>query len=200
MDRLLELKYLQSNDFFVYEEDFVDTLTSNFNISLKDSIFILEGITNPNDEYINQLNIIFKDDPHSKEIIKVLLSFSYKSFVNKKIDSIMESSVISIIDAYTNDTGGKIEYIIQAQCLIFALYRFLPTHFKALKYEVIEDENKIKENIQNSCNVLDEDYPRIKERLEFAFSTENWNTSRVKYSYLNREEIIMEKFIKSQDF
>lgn len=200
MDRLLELKYLKSSDFIVYEEDFVDALINNFNISLKDSIFILEGVINPNKEYIKQLNVIFKNDPDSKEIIKLLLSFSNKSFVNRKIDGIMESSVMSIIDSYTNDTGGKIEYIIQAQCLIFALARFLPTYFKTLKYENIEDEDKIKENIQYSCNMLEEDYPRIKDRLEFAFSTENWNTSRVKYSYLNREEIIMEKFIKSQDF
>lgn len=200
MDRLLELKYLKLSDFIVYEEDFIDTLISDFNISLKDSIFILEGVINPNEEYIKQLNVIFKNDPDSKEIINLLLSFSNKSFINRKIDRIMESSVMSIIDSYTNDTGGKIEYIIQAQCLIFALARFLPTHFKSLKYEIIEDEDKIKEHIQHSYSRLEEDYPRIKDRLEFAFSTENWNASRAKYSYLNREEIIMEKFIKSQDF
>lgn len=200
MDNYLSILKLKNRE-YIFEEDFVDILTTQLNISISDSIRIISSLHLEEAKSII-FSIINNLDVSKEDKIKIseaILSIRFTPIINKNINTLFEKYLISVIDVYTKNTNGFISYKTQALCILSILTKQLPMYFKSYGNTLLDiDEADIKSMIDQSINLLKEEYPNLAMRLNTAILKNNWCNERLYFSYMSHLEIMGNEFVRKK--
>lgn len=200
MDNYLSILKLKNRE-YIFEEDFVDILTTQLNISISDSIRIISSLHLEEAKSII-FSIINNLDVSKEDKIKIseaILSIRFTPIINKNINTLFEKYLISVIDVYTKNTNGFTSYKTQALCILSILTKQLPMYFKSYGNTLLDiDEADIKSMIDQSINLLKEEYPNLAMRLNTAILKNNWCNERLYFSYMSHLEIMGNEFVRKK--
>ena len=200
MDNYLSILNLKNRE-YIFEEDFVDILTTQLNISISDSIRIISSLHLEEAKSII-FSIINNLDVSKEDKIKIseaILSIRFTPIINKNINTLFEKYLISVIDVYTKNTNGFTSYKTQALCILSILTKQLPIYFKSYGNTLLDiDEADIKSMIDQSINLLKEEYPNLAMRLNTAILKNNWCNERLYFSYMSHLEIMGNEFVRKK--
>lgn len=200
MDNYLSILNLKNRE-YIFEEDFVDILTTQLNISISDSIRIISSLHLEEAKSII-FSIINNLDVSKEDKIKIseaILSIRFTPIINKNINTLFEEYLISVIDVYTKNTNGFISYKTQALCILSILTKQLPMYFKSYGNTLLDiDEADIKSMIDQLINFLKEEYPNLAMRLNTAILKNNWCNERLYFSYMSHLEIMGNEFVRKK--
>lgn len=200
MDNYLSILKLKNRE-YIFEEDFVDILTTQLNISISDSIRIISSLHLEEAKSII-FSIINNLDVSKEDKIKIseaILSIRFTPIINKNINTLFEEYLISVIDVYTKNTNGFTSYKTQALCILSILTKQLPMYFKSYGNTLLDiDEADIKSMIDQSINLLKEEYPNLAMRLNTAILKNNWCNERLYFSYMSHLEIMGNEFVRKK--
>lgn len=200
MDNYLSILNLKNRE-YIFEEDFVDILTTQLNISISDSIRIISSLHLEEAKSII-FSIINNLDVSKEDKIKIseaILSIRFTPIINKNINTLFEEYLISVIDVYTKNTNGFISYKTQALCILSILTKQLPMYFKSYGNTLLDiDEADIKSMIDQLINFLKEEYPNLAMRLNTAILKNNWCNERLYFSYMSHLEIMGNEFARKK--
>lgn len=200
MDNYLSILNLKNRE-YIFEEDFVDILTTQLNISISDSIRIISSLHLEEAKSII-FSIINNLDVSKEDKIKIseaILSIRFTPIINKNINTLFEKYLISVIDVYTKNTNGFTSYKTQALCILSILTKQLPMYFKSYGNTLLDiDEADIKSMIDQSINLLKEEYPNLAMRLNTAILKNNWCNERLYFSYMSHLEIMGNEFVRKK--